>query len=225
MQTNKKKLWILLGVLAVIIIIIVIATANSKKTTQAPVVNTGANTTATTDANKNLPTNPGNGTSTSIVATTTFVTSQALKDAVVIVPGANPVTKANQVVTPTGMVAENNSVPNTPTAPHQTEPIASVSTLPAQVIKVSISEAAGIVPKEFTVKAGAPTTIAFSSVDSSPHTVLFDDSSLSAIAAGLGPNVTRAITFNAPTKPGKYTYRCIFAGHADRGEVGTMIVQ
>jgi len=223
MQANKKKLWILLGALVVIIIIIVIATTKSKKTTQAPVVNTGANTTTTTNNNANLPTNPGNGTSTSIVATTTFVTSQALKDAVVVVPGANPVTKANQVVTPEGMVAQNNSVPNTPTAPHQTEPIASVSTLPAQVIKVSVS-AAGIVPKEFTVKAGAPTTIAFSSVDNSPHTILFDDSTLSAIAAGLGPNVTRAITFNAPTKAGRYTYRCIFAGHADRGEVGTMIV-
>lgn len=221
MQANKKKLWILLLALIVIAAIIIIAIAQSKKTVKNPVVNNPG-----TEQTNNTSTPPDQNSTTTVALDSvgTVVSSQALKDAQVVVPGANPITKDNKVITAEGKVVDNTAVPNTAAAPHQTEPIASVASLPDQVYKISVS-AAGISPKTFTVQPGAAVTVAFSAVDDSPHTIMFDDSALSAVAAGLGPRVTRAISFNAPVKTGSYTFRCGFPNHAERGEVGTMIVK
>lgn len=226
MPINKKKLWISSGVLVVIIIIIIIAVAQSKKTTQTPTDN---NTVKTEQNTTNIPEAPKNaGTvtvaSVAIPSVGTVVSNTSLKDAQVVVPGANLVTKDNKVVTPEGKVVDNTAIPNSPTAPHMSAPLASISDLPATVVKIEVS-AAGIKPNNFSVKAGAPVSIAFSSTDDFAHTIMFDDSSLTAIGVGLGPHVSRAITFNAPTKAGNYTFRCGFPGHFERGETGTMIVK
>ncbi len=145
------------------------------------------------------------------------------KDAHVDVVGANPVTKDNIVITSTGEVAKNDVVPMSPQAPQQTAPI-SVAQLPKSAVKVSVS-AAGFSPSEFTVKAGAAVTFSVSSTDGLTHVFMFDDASLGAVAIGVGPSETRAITFNAPSKAGDYTFRCDVPGHSGRGEKGKMIVK
>lgn len=209
MQTDKKKIWLIFGVLVAIVIIVIIAVmVQPKRIVKAPITD-NPNQTGVGQAKLN---------------DVRVVPSESLKKAAVVVPGANLVTKDDKVVTAEGRVTDNTAVPNTPTAPHSTAPLNSVSNLPPTVIKVEVS-AAGIFPKQFTVKAGTSVTIAFSSLDDSAHTIMFSNPVLSAISIGLGPRVSRAITFNAPTKAGNYVFRCGFPGHLERGEVATMIVE
>jgi len=66
--------------------------------------------------------------------------------------------------------------------------------------------------------------LALSSVDNITHVLLFDDPVLAGVAIGVGPNETRAITFNAP-KAGEYGFHCDVPGHTARGESGKMIVK
>ena len=209
MQTDKKKIWLVLGILVVIIaIVVIVVMIKPKKIVKVPVV-----------ANSNQV-----GAEQEKSNDTKVVSNESLKKAAVVVPGANLVTKDDKVVTAEGRITDNTAVPNTPTAPHSTAPLNSVSNLPATVVKVEVS-AAGILPKQFIVKASAPVTVAFSSIDDYAHTLMFSDSALSAISSGLGPHVSRAITFNAPTKVGNYIFRCGFPGHLERGEVATMVVE
>lgn len=154
---------------------------------------------------------------------TTTETGQVIPEGSrVEVPGANPI-KDDVVVTSAGEVVQNDAEPMTPEAPQQTEAI-DREQLPESVIKVGVS-AAGFSPDSFEVKAGAPVSLAVSSTDDFTHVFLFDDPSLSAVALGLGPQETRAITFNAPSQAGEYFFHCDVPGHAGRGEVGKMIVK
>lgn len=146
-----------------------------------------------------------------------------LKDSHVEVPGANPITKDNRVVTLEGKPTANDVSQSSPEAPAQTGPVAKEE-LAASVIKLEIS-AAGWSPKEFKVKAGAPITVAITSVDQYAHSFVFEDASLSAIGVGVYSNETRAVTFNAPDKKGEYVYYCNVGGHKNRGETGKMIVE
>lgn len=41
----------------------------------------------------------------------------------------------------------------------------------------------------------------------------------------LGPGQTAEVTFNAPTKPGIYTYLCSFPAHCGAGMRGTLVVR
>ena len=84
--------------------------------------------------------------------------------------------------------------------------------------------AEGFKPSTFEVKAGQLVTMSLTSVDKMTHVLLFDDPSLAAVAIGVGPDETRAITFNAP-KAGEYAFHCDVPGHAARGEKGVMIVK
>ncbi len=142
---------------------------------------------------------------------------------IVAAPGTSPISETGQVVTQTGQPVKLNTTPMAPEAPQQSNPIASPKDLPPQTIKISVS-AAGFSPSSFTAKPGAPVTLAVTSADTQTHVFMFDDASLSAVAVGIGPGETRAITFNAP-KSGEYTFRCDVPGHKARGEVGKMRVQ
>lgn len=128
----------------------------------------------------------------------------------------------NVVITPTGKPVKNDARPGSPDAPQQTGPI-SKDSLPAGVVKLGAS-GAGFQPKTFEVKAGQLVTLSVTSIDSITHVFMFDDPSLAAVAVGIGPDETRAITFNAP-KAGTYGFHCDVPGHAARGEAGTMIVK
>jgi plastocyanin len=148
---------------------------------------------------------------------------EVLKEAVIMVEGANPISKEGKVITPEGNDVKNDAVPMSPEAPRQTPPVAKEE-LPASTIKLDVS-AGGWEPAQFTVKAGAAITLAISSVDDFTHVFMFEDPSLSAVAVGVSPGETRAITFNAPSTPGEYPFLCDVPGHAARGEVGMMIVE
>jgi len=146
-------------------------------------------------------------------------TSQGL----VAVPGTSAITEEGEVLAPSGAAAQNNSIPGAPDAPQQSDPVA-LEALPEQSVKISVSSA-GFAPSSFTVKAGAPITLAVTSVDSQTHVFLFDAADLSAVAIGVGPQETRALSFKAPSAKGEYTFHCDVPGHAARGEVGKMIVE
>ncbi len=142
----------------------------------------------------------------------------------VVAPGTSAIsTSTGEVVTRTGVVTKNNVTPGSPEAPQQSAPI-----VPSQVpsaIKLTVTAASGFVPNTFTVQAGKAVTIAVTSGDTQTHVFMFDDPLLSAVAIGVGPGETRAITFNAPSTPGTYAFHCDVPGHKARGEVGKMIVQ
>jgi uncharacterized cupredoxin-like copper-binding protein len=141
---------------------------------------------------------------------------------VVAAPGTSPIsTSTGKVVTQEGVEVKNDVVPGTPEAPQQSNPV-SPEALPSAAVKLNVS-ASGYSPNQFTVKAGAPVTLSVTS-DTQTHIFMFDDPSLSAVAVGVAPGETRAITFNAPTKKGEYTFKCDVPGHAGRGETGKMVV-
>ncbi len=206
---------VLLGVIVVIVLIIVVAASQGKKT--------GTQTPATSQPGGNAPaaTTPGaGGTATTTPAP---VVNEVLKDATIAAPGANPITKDNKVVTQEGKQTVNSVEQTSPLAPSETGPI-SKAALPASVVKLDIS-AAGFSPKEFTVRPGAAVTVSITATDAFAHSFVFDDASLSALGVGVYSNETRAISFNAPTKTGNYTFYCNVGNHRSRGETGTMIVK
>jgi len=221
MANKTKKLLVLLGVIVVIAIIIIAAASQNKKqaaNTGAANTNTGtaaatpaavATPSATSDYNKDLTPAPAAAEIT------------ALKDAKVVVPGANAITKDNKVVTATGKIADNSARVASPEAPRAT-PLLKKEDLPASLTKINIS-AAGYSPAEFTTKAGAPTSFSLTSTDDGVHTLTFNDPSLSAVTMLVGPGQTKAITFQAPAKVGEYTFHCDAPYHT--AEVGKMIVQ
>lgn len=135
--------------------------------------------------------------------------------------GTSAVSSTGQVVTTTGEPVKLDVKPGTPEAPQQSNPI-NLSSIPSGAVKLSIS-AAGFSPNTFSVRSGSPITLTLTSTDSQTHVLLFEDPSLSALAIGIGPGETRAITFNAP-KAGTYSFHCDVPGHSGRGEKGTMKV-
>ena len=211
MENNSKKIWIILGAAVVIVLIIIVAISQGKKN-----VNQG-------DVNQPTASNPTAEGELPAAEEEAIEVNTVLKDSRVEVPGANPITKDNKVVTLEGKPTANDVSQSSPEAPAETGPVAKEE-LSASVIKLDVS-AAGFSPNEFTVKTGAPVTIAITSVDAYVHSFVFEDSSLSAIGIGVYSNETRAVTFNAPEKAGEYVFFCNVGGHKGRGEVGKMIVK
>lgn len=150
-----------------------------------------------------------------------IATPEQVATAQPVVEGSSKVVD-NVVVTPEGKPVKTDVQPGSPEAPQQTAPVA-VEQLPSNTIKLGAS-AEGFKPSTFEVKPGQLTTLSLTSTDGITHVFMFDDPALSAVAIGVGPNETRAITFNAP-KAGEYAFRCDVPGHAARGEVGKMIVK
>ena len=142
---------------------------------------------------------------------------------IVAATGTSAVSSSGIVVAPNGAAAQNNVTPGAPTAPQESTPIASGSAIPASAIKLTVSVSGGFTPKTFTVSAGAPVVITVASGDQFSHTLVFTDPSLSAVAVGVGPGETRAITFNAPSKAGTYNFASNIPGQS--GESGTMTVK
>ena len=203
---NKKSLMIIIGVaiLAVILVVIVVMVGN-KKSGNVAQQNGGEVKVAPTNLDVEKP----------------IATPEEVMQAKPTVEGTSKVMD-NVVVAPTGKPVKNNAIPGSPEAPQQTAPISS-DNLPKGSVKLSVS-AQGFSPASFTVKPGQVVTMSLSSTDTQTHVLLFDDAALSAVAIGVGPKETRAITFNAP-KAGEYAFHCDVPGHAARGEKGVMIVK
>jgi len=217
METNKNKLWIMLGVILVVVIIIIVAATQGKKSVNGPSGNQPAGQTGDApdaaveidrDALAPAPTTNEDG-----------ETVAALEDAVVVAPGANPITADNKVVTQEGTQTDNSAQPMSDNAPKQTG-FLDKETLPTTLINISVGKA--FTPNRFTTKAGAPTSFSLSGADSYSHVLAFDSSEMAAIAILVGPGQTKAITFNAPTTPGTYTFR---DASPDQTGTGEMIVQ
>ena len=223
--SKNKKLLIILG-LVVIVAIIVVAAMMTQKTDDSASSGQLTNSNNITKASKDIPEDaqPYVPADATLDENGRPIVPDALQDAMVAVKGANPIAKDGTVVTTEGVAVKNDAVPLSPEAPKQTAPVVK-DELPASAIKLSISAAAGWDPAEFSVKAGAPVTIAITSADNYTHVLMFDDQALSAVAVGVSPHETRAITFNSPTEAGEYAFHCDVPGHASRGEVGKMIVK
>jgi plastocyanin len=142
---------------------------------------------------------------------------------VVAATGTSAVASSGIVVVPGGAAAQNNVTPGAPTAPQESNPVANVAAIPSAAIKLTVSVSGGFTPNAFTVSAGAPVTISITSGDTYSHVFAFEDASLSAVAVGVGPNETRAITFNAPSKTGAYKFYSNIPGQS--GEAGVMTVK
>ncbi len=148
-------------------------------------------------------------------------TSTIPKPPLPVVPDTSPVTSEGEVVTKEGEPVQLNLLPGTPGAPQQSNPLGEEE-IPSDAIRIEMS-ASGINPSTFSLHAGAPVTLIVSVTDTQAHIFKFEDPALSALALGVSPSETRAITFNAPEK-GTYTFYCDVFGHRGRGEEGTMIV-
>jgi plastocyanin len=142
---------------------------------------------------------------------------------VVAATGTSAVASSGIVVAPSGAAAQNNVTPGAPTAPQESSPVASVSAIPSAAVKLTVSVSGGFTPNAFTVSAGAPVTISVTSGDAYSHVFAFEDASLSAVAVGVGPSETRAITFNAPKTAGAYKFYSNIPGQS--GEAGVMTVK
>jgi plastocyanin len=140
-----------------------------------------------------------------------------------IIPGSNLISEDNVVLTKDGQATRNDAPTMSEEAPQQTG-FLNRDQLPEEVFQIEIQEGL-ITPNTFTTKAGAPTVFSLTGTDSYAHTIVFDSPLLSALAISVGPNQTKAISFNAPTEPGTYSFYCLSPGHAEKGETGEMIVQ
>lgn len=142
---------------------------------------------------------------------------------VVAVPGTNPISEeTGQVLTKKGEPVKQDVQPGTPDAPQQSGAISSES-LPPTAVQLTAS-GLKFTPSSFTVKKGAPVTLSVTAEDKT-YIFKFNDPSLSAVAIGVGPGETRAITFNAPDKIGEYSFYSDVPGHVANGAIGTMTVK
>lgn len=137
-------------------------------------------------------------------------------------PQASPISGEGEVVTPSGEPVKLNVEPGSPSAPQQSAPLEKKD-IPASAVKITMSPS-GISPDTFTAQPGQAITLSVTADESQTHVFKFDDPSLSAVAVGVGPGETRAISFNAP-KAGEYVFYCDVPGHRGRGETGKMIVK
>lgn len=140
-----------------------------------------------------------------------------------VIAGANQISPNNLVVTEKGALTDNAVAPMSENAPKQTNYIVKED-LPAQVLQLNVGNGQ-FSPKEFSTSKEKPTSFSLTSIDDYSHFISFDDPSLSAVMIFVGPKQTKAITFQAPKTAGIYTFRCGTPGHADKGEIGKMIIK
>lgn len=144
-------------------------------------------------------------------------------EGLVAATGTSPISSEGVVVSASGAPVVQGGEPGAENAPRQSIPL-SEDDIPVQAIELRVS-AAGFSPSSFTVPAGRAVTIALTVDDDESHLFVFEDPALSAVVVGVGPGMTRIISFNAPSTPGSYIFRCGVPGHAARGETGVMVVQ
>lgn len=110
-------------------------------------------------------------------------------------------------------------------APKQSSPITEAQ-IPKGVIKITIS-AKGFSPNTFTVSAGADVAVSLEAADAFSHVLTFDSPLLGQVVIGASAQGSgaRIIAFRAPSAAGEYPFRDSIPGHAERGEVGKMIVK
>jgi len=225
-RTKNKRLIILLGVLVLMIIIVLIVAAQGKKSVtknnnRRSLLNNSVNV-STSTANAAISVKTKNLKPAPIATTTNLTKTEVanLKTAKVVVPGANPISSNNVVLTPTGAPTDSAARSIATNAPKQTG-FLNKATLPKTLAQITIAHNK-FTPSTIITQAGAPTSFALTSGDNLVHVLNFKDPSLAAIIILVGPGQTKAITFNAPQKPGSYIFYDSTPGaHA----TGTLIVK
>ncbi len=151
-------------------------------------------------------------------------TSTKSKTGVRMAEGGSPIdTQTGKVVTEEGEEADNAATPGSPEAPTQSF-TTSEEDLPESTVKMQITQSS-IDPAEFSVSPGQAVSISVTAAGDATEIFRFDEPSLEAVAVGVAPGKTRAITFNAPTDTGDYTYYSDVANHRALGAKGVMIVE
>ncbi len=224
-KNKNKKLFILLGVLGLMIIIVILVFSQGRKTklnSNNSAINSNNSAQSTTSANVAVSVKNSNLIPAPIATTTNLSKQEVaqLKTAKVVVPGANPISSDNKVLTPQGAITNSAARSIAPNAPKQTG-FLNKATLPKTLVKLSIANNV-FTPNTLTTKAGAPTSFALTSADNLVHVLNFNSPSLAAIVILVGPGQTKAITFNAPTKPGSYIFHDDTPGST---ATGTLIVE
>lgn len=217
MQSNKKVIIIALAAVLVLLVAVIYFNRSSSPSSKKIVDNSNPSI-----SNVNVAPVKSQSVQEKVNADYALNNVETLKAAQVEIVGASPVNPENKVMTYEGKVADNSVAPGSALAPKQTQSITKAE-LPAGTISLNVS-AAGFSPKEFSVTAGAPVNLSLTSTDKQVHVFMFDDISLKAVAIGVMPGETKAMTFNAPGA-GTYTFRCDVPEHKQRGEVGTMTVK
>lgn len=218
MGDKSKKMWVLLGVIVVVVIIIIVAVSQGNKSAGPVSENAPANQADNSANNANNNDQEAVPAETGEQASTT-PESLALQEAVVVVPGANPVSKDDKVLTSSGEETRTDVGGESPLAPQQTLAVEKES-LPESVIKMDASAEGGFAPDSFTVKAGTSITISVTNTDSARSVTLgFTDPSLSSVMLGAGPLETRAITFKVPSTAGEYAFMDGIPGHPGTGKM------
>jgi plastocyanin len=218
---NKALTVIIIAIIAILIIVLVVLALTQKEETNTPdgERNAPANETGDVDnldeadLDEAMPGEEGMAGEE---------VPEALQNAESQVEGGNLVTEDNRVVTQEGEDARNDVEPGSPDAPQQTGPV-DVEALPENTVKLGIS-AEGFNPAELRMPANSAVTMSVSSTDDYTHIFKFKDDALKAVAVGIAPGETRAITFQTPG-PGEYEFYCDVPGHEGRGEAGIMIVE
>ncbi|MCF7820703.1 MAG: cupredoxin domain-containing protein [Candidatus Pacebacteria bacterium] len=230
---KNKALPVIIAIIAVLVLALIVVLAmnsNSSKTTDNKTPQTNNNQTQTENPSDNPMDLEDDGPDMvgevegELIEENMTPEQEALAEAEEVIDGGNKVSRDNKVLTREGKVTRNDVEPMSPDAPQQTGPISDPNSLPEEVIKITMT-ASGVEPASFNVSAGAPVSLSVTSGDKYTHIFKFNDETLSAVAVGVGPNETRAITFQAPDAAGEYSIYCDVPGHTARGETAVMVVQ
>jgi len=223
-KPNKGLTMALIGVILVIAIIVIAVALNKNGNNNLPNDLNNQENQPQTSENVEGEDGPTNA-ATDVNSTGDLVEVQVPNagTAKVVVPGANPITSDNIVVTEKGTAAQSDAQVMSENAPRQTG-FLNRDELGEAVVKLNVGNNS-ISPSTFTTSVGAPTTFSITGVDSFSHVIAFDDPIMTAIAILVGPNQTKAITFQAPSVAGTYAFKCVSPGHEGQGEVGQMIVE
>lgn len=224
-KTNDKDRGLtmaLIGIILVIVVVVIVVSINRNDKNSSTNNSTGQTQNSNSDSNQDGTLSDAS-TDVNKVTDLEVVKVPNAETAKVVVPGANAITSDNIVVTELGTAAQSDGQVMGENAPRQTG-FLNRDELSEEVVKLNIGNRT-ISPNSFTTTVGAPTTFSVTGVDSYSHVIAFDNPVLSAVAILVGPNQTKAITFQAPNEPGTYDFKCVSPNHSDKGEVGQMIVQ
>lgn len=188
----KKKILIFAIIIVLIVLVLIIVIALNPKTNQK---NTAQSTTAKNTLNNQ-----------------TTQTDQT-------VPSDGNVSVVPVEVSAPPIPVSLGLMPGSPEAPKQEQ--VEVKDIPAKAVKLEVSDQ-GFSPKEFTIAANQPVSLAITAVGSNGHVFLFPTASLMALTVMVSGGDTKVINFTAPAA-GSYAFRDDIPRF--RANTGTMIVK
>lgn len=121
--------------------------------------------------------------------------------------------------TSTNFTGSLNTLPGSLDAPQQIQ--VETAQIPVGSVRLEISDS-GFSPKEFTVLANQPVSLALTATGSSTHVFLFPDAALMGLTMMIAGGETKLINFTAPA-PGSYSFRDDIPTF--RANTGLMIVK